>query len=94
MSELQPQPDQNKKKCCEQSFLGSLVGLNKPERGPVGPLRKTLGLFLLAGVHFHLIAWSALYSLIRPRYRPVVKFQVRYFKDIMADALKKPPPAT
>lgn len=74
-----------KRRCCEQSFLASVAGLQK-EGGAAaaGPFRRGLGLFLLAGVHLHLLLWSALVSVFRPRYRPVVRFQLGYFRDVLA----------
>lgn len=82
------QEAESKKKCCEQSFLASVAGLSGKEHSEVGPIRRALGFFILAGVHIHLIVWSALVSLFRPRYRRVLKFQLRYFKDVMAKELR------
>lgn len=79
---------ESKKKCCEQSFLASVAGLQGKERNEVGPARRALGLIILAGVHVYLIGWSAVVSLFRPRYRRVLKFQLRYFKDIMTKELR------
>ncbi len=84
---------QQKKKCCEQSFLGSVVGLQKDDRKEVGSFRRGLGLFILFGVHLYMLSWNALWSLFQPRYRRVLKFQWRYFKDVMAKELRQEPPA-
>jgi len=80
---------QAKKKCCEQSFLGSIVGLQKDDAKELGPMRKALGLFILAGVHTYLLIWSSLMSIFVPRYRRVLGFQIKYFRDVIADELKK-----
>lgn len=72
-----------KKKCCEQTFLGSVAGLQHDSPEEVGPTRRALGLVLLAGVHLHLIAWSAAMTPFVPRYRKILGFQVRYFVDVM-----------
>ncbi len=77
-----------KRRCCEQSFLASVAGLQKDNGREAGKVQRLLGLFLLAGVHLHLILWSALVSLFRPRYRRVVRFQVQYFLDVMNKELQ------
>ena len=80
---------QAKKKCCEQSFLGSIVGLQKDNAKQVGPFRKALGLVILAGVHAYLLIWSSLVSIFVPRYRRVLGFQLKYFKDVIVSELNK-----
>ncbi len=84
-----PTPEQSeKKKCCEQSFLGSVAGLQRDDLEEVGPARKALGLVILAGVHIHLIAWSAAMTPFVPRYRKILGFQVRYLIDVMGKELR------
>ena len=88
-------PDaETKRRCCEQSFLASVAGLQRQDGSPAGPIRRLVGLFLLAGVHLQLLLWSAAVSIFRSRYRPVVLFQVRYFLDVMARELRSPKPPT
>ena len=84
----QCEPEAGKKKCCEQTFLGSVAGLQHESPEEVGPARRALGLALLAGVHLHLIAWSAAMTPFIPRYRKILGFQVRYFRDVMSTELK------
>jgi hypothetical protein len=83
-----------KKRCCEQSFLASVAGLQKDDPAQVGPIRRTIGLFMLAGVHLQLLAWSGIMAIFVPRYRRVIGFQWRYFKDVMAKEMapKTEPP--
>lgn len=76
-----------KKRCCEQSFLGSVVGMQNEEKQEVGSFRKAIGLLLLIGVHMHLLIWSWFASLFSPRFKKVVKFQKLYFKDVLAKEL-------
>jgi len=80
-----------KKRCCEQSFLGQIVGLptDTENRKPPSAFRRFIGLFLLAGVHIQLMLWSGLMSIFTPRYRRVFRFQWRYFKDVMANELRQ-----
>ena len=79
------------RKTCEQTFLGSVAGLQREEGAPPpGPARRALGLALLAGVHLHMIAWSAAISPFVPRYRRVLRFQARYFLDVMKNELRPP----
>jgi hypothetical protein len=80
---------QAKKKCCEQSFLGSIVGLQKDDAKEVSPFRRALGLFILAGVHAYLLIWSSLVSIFVPRYRRLLGFQIKYFRDVIVGELKK-----
>ncbi len=77
-----------KKRCCEQSFLASVAGLNKDNQQEPGPFRRVIGFLLLAAVHLHMIMWSALVSTFKPRYRSIVVFQARYFRDVMSKELR------
>jgi hypothetical protein len=47
-----------------------------------GP-RRALGLFVLLGVHGTYLAWCALAAMFSPKYRPVLRFQARYFRDVL-----------
>ncbi len=74
---------EKKRRCCEQSFLASVVGLEKAETRQAGPLRRAIGFVVLVGVHLHLLIWSALAAVFVPRYRRITGFQARYFADVM-----------
>lgn len=63
---------------------------NRPE---IGRLRRGAGLVTLAGVHAYLLAWSCLTALFVPRYRRLIRFQVRYLADVLRDAARPADPS-
>ena len=90
IKEAAPEAGAEKRKCCEQSFLGSVAGLQRDEAGePPGPARRAVGLVILAGVHMHMMAWSAAMAPFVPRYRKVLRWQARFFIDVMGNELKR-----
>lgn len=88
MSEELSREAEEKKRCCEQSFLARVAGLNNPDREKIGPVRRAFGLILLIGVHLHLLAWSLIVAIYRPRYRKVARFQLKYFFDVIGRELR------
>jgi len=64
------------------------VGKHKQPGQPKLAVPRPLGLLLLAGAHLFVLSWAFLLSLFKPRYRPVVRFHWRYFRDVMAKETK------
>ncbi len=48
------------------------------------PLPRAIGLPLLIGAHLFFLGWTALAAIFAPRYRPLLRFQVKYMGDVLA----------
>jgi hypothetical protein len=81
-----------KRKCCQDSFLASVVGLRPKEHQQAGPVRRAIGVVVLAGFHLFLLFWSAVTAVFQPHYRRVLAFQVRYLRDVLARELREGAP--
>ena len=64
--------------------MGGQTEQTTVQHQPVGGWRRAFGLLMLFGVHLWLLIWSLVWSLFAPRYRKVTRFQLRYFRDVLA----------
>lgn len=76
-----------KKRCCQTAAVGLVMSDPRTRRIMPGPVRRLLGLSILAAAHLFTLCWGLLVSIFVPRYRPVVRFHYRYFRDVMAREL-------
>jgi hypothetical protein len=79
-----------KRLCCQTSAVGLLMSDRRTRRVAPAGLRRGVGLLVLVAAHLYCLAWGGLVTLFVPRYRFAVRFHCRYFKDVLAKALRPP----
>ncbi|MCZ7581870.1 MAG: hypothetical protein M5R36_00265 [Deltaproteobacteria bacterium] len=81
-------PPTEKKRCCHAARSGILM--DHPLVRKIFPcwMHRYLGLALLVFLHGTTLMWEAGVALFVRRYRPVLRFHWRYFRDVMSREMK------